>query len=50
METFRLIVRLVCLVLSITLFIHHYRMNGKGEQMSNWDLLLMIILLFGLQN
>ena len=47
METFRLIVRLVCLVLFLTLFIHHYRMNWKGEDMSNYDLLLMIMLLFG---
>ena len=50
METFSLIVSLVCLVLFVTLLIHHLRNNNKGEQMSNFDLLIMIILLFGLHN
>ena len=47
METFSLIIRLVCLVLFVTLLIHHLRNNHKGEDMSNFDLLLMIMLLFG---
>lgn len=47
METFSLIVRLVCLVLFLTLFIHYARMNWKGEQMSNFDLFIMIVLFIG---
>lgn len=50
MESFRLIVRLVCGVMFVTLAIGHFRNSNKGEQMSNFDLLLMIMLLFGAYN
>ena len=50
METFSLIMRLVCIVLFVTLLIHYFRMDKKGEQMRNFDLLIMIMLLFGAYN
>ena len=50
MEIFNLIIRLVYIVLLVTLLIHHFRNSNKGEDMSNFDLLVMIILLFGAYN
>lgn len=50
MEIFSLIIRLVCIVLFVTLLIHHLRNNNKGEQMSNFDLFIMIVLFIGAYN
>lgn len=43
METFSLIIRLFCIVLFVTLLIHHLRNNNKGEDMSNFEMKSKII-------